>query len=89
MKTATTLKTKKAGIDFWQRKDTFLFSKEPIKALGPTQPPIKWAQKFNRPRFETDHSPPHSTELKNKWDYTSTPTYVFMEHTESVLSPSY
>ena len=47
MKTATTLKTKEAGIDFWQRKDTFLFSKEPIKALGPTQPPVKWAQEFN------------------------------------------
>jgi hypothetical protein len=37
------LKTKEAGLDFWQGRDTFLFSKEPIKALGPTQLPIKWA----------------------------------------------
>jgi hypothetical protein len=40
MKPATTLMTKEAGLDFWDVRDTFFFSKEPIKALGPTQPPI-------------------------------------------------
>jgi len=91
MKTATTLKTKEAGLDFWQGRETFFFSKEPIEVLGPTQFPIKWAKRFMRPRSENDHSPPPSTELKNKWDYsyTSTPPYVFMEYTQTALSPNY
>ena len=89
MKTATTLKTKEAGLDFWHGREIFLFSKEPIKVLEPTQLPINWAQVFKRPRSETDHSPPPSTELKNKWDYTSTPPYVFMVYTQTALSPDY
>jgi hypothetical protein len=89
MKTATTLKTKEAGLDFWQGRETFLFSKEPIKALGPIQLPIKWAQGFKRPRSETEHSPLPSMEFKNKWGYTFTPPYVFMEYTETALSPNY
>jgi hypothetical protein len=89
LENCTTLKTKKTGLDFWQGRETFLFSKEPMKALGSTRLPIKWAQDFKRPRSETDHPPLPSTELKNKRDYTSTPTYVFMEYTETVLSPNY
>jgi hypothetical protein len=27
---------------------------------------------------EADHSPPTSAEVKNMWNYTSTPLYVFM-----------
>jgi hypothetical protein len=34
---------------------------------------------LKRPGRETDHSPPTSAELKNKWNYISTPPYVFME----------
>ena len=50
MKTPTTLKTKEPGLDFWQGRETFLFSKEPIEVLGPTHPFTKWAQGFKRPR---------------------------------------
>jgi len=87
MKTATTLKTKKAGLDFGQGREAFLFSKEPIKFLGPTQLPIKWAQGLQLPRSETDHSPPPRTVLKNNWDYTSTsPIRLHGLHTDSVVS---
>jgi hypothetical protein len=27
----------------------------------------------NRPELKADHSPPSSSEVKNKWSYTSTP----------------
>jgi hypothetical protein len=30
------------------------------------------------PGSEADHSPPSSAEVKNEWNYTSTPQYVFM-----------
>jgi len=30
------------------------------------------------PGREADHSPPSSTEVKNAWNYTSTPQCVFM-----------
>jgi hypothetical protein len=29
-------------------------------------------------RYEADHLPPSSAEVKNAWSYTSTPPYVFM-----------
>jgi hypothetical protein len=31
-----------------------------------------------RPRCEADHSPSPSTEVKNAWNYISTPQFVFM-----------
>jgi len=41
-------------------------------ALGALTPGLK------RPGREANHSPPSNAEVKNKWSYTSTPTYVFM-----------
>jgi hypothetical protein len=46
--------------------------------LGPTQPSIQWVQGafslgVKRPGHEADHSPPSSAEVKNAWNYTSTP----------------
>jgi hypothetical protein len=46
--------------------------------LGPTQPPIQWVPATlspgaKRPGREADHSPPSSAEVKNAWNYTSTP----------------
>jgi hypothetical protein len=31
-----------------------------------------------RPGREADHAPPSSAEVKNEWNYTSIPQYVFM-----------
>jgi hypothetical protein len=31
-----------------------------------------------RPGRETDHSPPPSADVKNAWNYTSSPQYAFM-----------
>jgi hypothetical protein len=47
-------------------------------ALGHTQPPVKWVSGaltlvVNRLGCEAGHSPPPSAEVKNVWNYTSTP----------------
>jgi len=52
-------------------------------ALGPTQPPILWVPwalttGIKWPGLEADHSPPSSAEVKNAWNYTSTPPDIFM-----------
>jgi hypothetical protein len=52
-------------------------------ALGPSQPHIQrvpgtlplGVERLGR---EADHSPPSSAEVKNAWNYTSTPQYIFM-----------
>jgi hypothetical protein len=56
----------------------FLFTTVSIPVLGPTQPPIQWVPRglslrVKRPRRDADHSPPSSAEVKNAWNYTSTP----------------
>jgi hypothetical protein len=58
--------------------------------LGPTQPPIQWvpgatSPGIKRPGREADQSPPTSAEVKNTSIYTSTPPYVFMAFSFSVL----
>jgi len=57
------------------REKNSLFCKMSRQVLRPTQPPIQWAPEFF-PRNEwlkhdTDHSPPSTDEVKNKWSYTS------------------
>jgi hypothetical protein len=52
-------------------------------ALGPSQPPIQWVpgnilRGIKRSGREADHSSLPSTEVKNVWSYTSTPTHLFM-----------
>jgi len=41
--------------------------------LGPTQPPVQWVLGVKQLGHEVDHSPPSSAEVKNVWNYTSTP----------------
>jgi hypothetical protein len=41
--------------------------------------PIHGSQSYISESCEADHSPPSGAEVKNRWNYTSTPTYVFME----------
>jgi hypothetical protein len=55
-----------------------LFTTMSGTTLGPTQPPIQWvpgalSRRVKRPGCEADHSPPSSAEVKNAWNYTSTP----------------
>jgi hypothetical protein len=50
---------------------------------GPIQPLIQLVSWALSPGLkgtgrETDHSPPSSAEVKNSWNYTSTPPYVFI-----------
>lgn len=47
---------------------------------GCSLPEVKW------PGPEVDHSTPPSTKFKNKWSYTSAPTYVFVICIEEILS---
>jgi hypothetical protein len=69
----------------------FLFSMFRL-ALGSTQPPIQcvpgaFPPGIKRPVREADHSPPCSAEVKMTWIYTSTPPYVFMLSTRTILPP--
>jgi hypothetical protein len=58
--------------------EIFLLTNVSMPALEPTQPPIQWISGalsigVKRPGREADHSPPSSAEVKNAWNYTSTP----------------
>jgi hypothetical protein len=58
--------------------EIFLISTSSRPALGSTQPPIQWVSAalppgVKRPECEAENSPPTSTEIKNRWVYTSTP----------------
>jgi hypothetical protein len=65
------------------RSKIFTFSMASRPALGPTQPPtlcvtgaLTPGQK--RSGRKANHSPPSGAEVKNLWNYTSTPSYVFI-----------
>jgi len=51
----------------------FLFTAVSTLILGPTQTPIQWVLGVKRPGRKADHSPLSSAEVKNEWNYTSTP----------------
>jgi hypothetical protein len=67
--------------------------------LGPTQPPMQCVRELfppwlKRPVSEAKQSPPTSAEVKNTWNYTSTPPYVIMAeclvgHAQEQLSLSF
>jgi hypothetical protein len=80
---ATRLRAERLEFDSRQGLGIFLFATACRPALGPTQSPIQWvpgtlSPSVKRPVREADHLPPSSTEVKNAWRYTSTPSYVFM-----------
>jgi hypothetical protein len=66
------------GFESRQGLGIFLFTTASRPTLGTTQSPIQWAPGalslvVKRPVREADHSPPSSAEVKNAWNYTSTP----------------
>jgi hypothetical protein len=71
------------GFEFRGGLGIFLFTTASRSALGPTQPFMQWVPgilslEVRRPGREADHSPPSSAEVKNAWNYTSTPPYPSM-----------
>jgi hypothetical protein len=66
-----------------------LFSKASRVALGPNQLPVQWELGFfprgekigERSRILTTPS----ANVKNEWNYTISPTYAFMAHTEKTV----
>jgi len=53
-------------------------------------PPIQWVPGFislgtKKAGHEAMHSSPSSAEVRNKWSYTSKPTFTFMSHTGRTL----
>jgi hypothetical protein len=71
------------GVGVWVQVESRIFSTSSRPALGPTQPPIERIPGALPPRvkwqrFEADHSPRTSAEVKKMWIYTSTPLYAFM-----------
>jgi hypothetical protein len=66
------------GFDFRRELGIFPFTTAFRTALGHTEPPIQWVRgapslEVKRPGREADRSPPSSAEIKNAWNYTSTP----------------
>jgi hypothetical protein len=57
----------------------FFFSKMPSQALGPTQPHFNgyWGSflEVRLPQHEHDHSPKSTVEVKNDYNYSSTPRH--------------
>jgi hypothetical protein len=71
------------GFESWQGLEIFLFTTLSRPVLGPTQPPNQWipgvlSLAVKLPEHEADNSPPSSAEVKNVWNYISTPQYAFM-----------
>jgi len=67
------------------RKSIFIFFSLPPRPDRLWSPPILIFKGYRgfvlgvkRPGREADHSPPSSSEVKNGWNYVSTPQYVFM-----------
>jgi hypothetical protein len=66
----------------WHGMGIFLFTTASRLALRSTQPRMQWVIEdlslgLKRPSREANHSPPRSTEFKNAWSYTSTPSIRF------------
>jgi hypothetical protein len=73
----------RSGLNSRQGLGIFFFATPSTPPLGPTQPPVPWVPGtlslgVERPGREADHSPPSSAEVKNAWNYNSTPQYTFM-----------
>jgi hypothetical protein len=71
------------GVRFPAGAGTFFFATVSRPAVRPTQPPIQsvpgaLSLRVKAPDCEADHSAPSSAEVKNTWNYTSTPPYVVM-----------
>jgi hypothetical protein len=71
------------GFDSRKVKHIFFYSTESRPSLGPTQPPIQWVLGALSPGVmwpgrDDEHLPATSSEVKNRWIYTPTPTYVFL-----------
>jgi hypothetical protein len=71
------LRTGRPGFDSRQRWGMFLFATASKPARGPVSYPMG-TRRVMRPGREADHSSPTSSEVKNVWSYTFTPSNVFM-----------
>jgi hypothetical protein len=81
--TVTMLWGGQSKFDFWQGRDFFVFATVSRPTLWPTQPPKQWVPGTPYPGIkhlgcEADHSPPSSAKVKNVWNYTFIPPFVFM-----------
>jgi len=71
------------GFDSRWRLEILLFTTAARTVLGSTQPPLQWLPGAFPLRIKqlgcgADHSHPPSAEVKNAWNYISSPQYVFM-----------
>jgi hypothetical protein len=55
----------------------FPFATASSLALGLNQPPIRWVPGKKQPGREVGYSPLSNAEVKNAWNYTCIPQYVF------------
>jgi hypothetical protein len=79
------------GLESRKELGILLFTTACGSALGPTQPPVQWAPgalslRVKRPGREADHSLSSSAEVKNAWNYTSTPQYASIAEGNCLLN---
>jgi hypothetical protein len=71
------------------------FSKTSGPSLRPIQPPFQWVPGANRQGSDVDDSPPPIAEVKNAWNYKSTPPirvydvdrFSFLLSFQTILQP--
>jgi hypothetical protein len=66
------------GVEFRQGLGIFLCTTAFRPVLGRTQHPEAYLLGIKRPEREADHSSQSSAQVKDAWNYTSTPRYAFM-----------
>jgi hypothetical protein len=82
-------KTVGSYVDSQRKQDLFVCSETSSPGLWITQPSVQWVPGFfhgsKAVGGEVGQIPPSSSEVKNEWSYTYTPSYIFpVSHSDNL-----